>query len=100
MQLLPSLIITIASSVMLPLNKLRREDPNKTNIITTAATPNINANFDGEIDSKLTILFLLEKYITIFPVDIVRRTTILVLRSEIFLTIHLIFFAEILVYSK
>jgi hypothetical protein len=51
---------------MLPLNRLRRDDPNKTNIITTAATPKINANFAGEIDSKLNTLILLEKYITIF----------------------------------
>ncbi len=64
-QLGPCLIFTIASSVILPLNRLCADDPNKANIITTAATPKINANFAGETDSKLNTLILLKKYITI-----------------------------------
>jgi hypothetical protein len=41
MQLFPSLSITVASSVMLPLNRLFADDPNNANIITTAAIPMI-----------------------------------------------------------
>jgi len=49
-QLFPSFIFTIASSVMLPLNRLFADDPSNANIITTAAIPKIKANFAGEID--------------------------------------------------
>jgi hypothetical protein len=59
------LIITTASSVILPLNKLLADDPNKAKIIATAAIPKINANILGETDSKLNTLILLKKYITI-----------------------------------
>ena len=48
-QLGPCLIFTIASSVILPLNRLCADDPNKANIITTAGTPKINANFVYQI---------------------------------------------------
>jgi hypothetical protein len=50
------LIITIASSVILPLKRFRADDPNKANIIATAAIAKIKANIFGEIDSKLNIL--------------------------------------------
>lgn len=56
MQSFPCLRITFASSVMLPLNRFFADAPNNPNIITTAAIPKINANFAGEIDSKLNTL--------------------------------------------
>jgi hypothetical protein len=59
------LIITTASFVILPLNKLLADDPIKAKIIATAAIPKINANILGDTDSKLNTLSLLKKYITI-----------------------------------
>ena len=41
---------------MLPLNRFFADEPNRANIIATAAIPTTKANFFGETDSKLNKL--------------------------------------------